>query len=67
MTTTTITDSQIRDYILTNPDHIKVTIKRNGEIHVRTNKQRGDGGNTPWSMFWGWRSDAVTDIQSQAR
>jgi hypothetical protein len=62
--TTNITDSQIREYILTNPDHIKVTIKRNGDIHVRTNKQRGDGGKTPWTMYWGDRSDAVRNIQS---
>jgi hypothetical protein len=58
-----ITNKQIRSYILADSDHEKVVIKRNGEIHVRTNRQRGDGGSTPWWMFVGYRSDIVQEIQ----
>lgn len=59
-------NAQIRDHILRNPDHLKVTIKRNGEIHVRTNKPRGDGGPTPWLMLWGSRQDAIDEINRSA-
>jgi hypothetical protein len=58
-----ITDKQIREYILADPDHEKVVIKRNGEIHVRTDRQRGDGGSTSWWMFAGHRSDIAAEIQ----
>lgn len=62
MTTTQITDSQIREYLLEDTYHEKVVIKRNGEVHVRTNRQRGDGGKSPWWMFAGYRSDIASDI-----
>ncbi len=58
-----ITDKQIREYILKDSDHEKVVIKRNGEIHVRTNRQRGDGGSIPWWMFAGDRSEIAAEIQ----
>ena len=62
-----ITDKQIREYLLReyllrDPDHIKVTIKRSGHVHVRTNRRRGDGGPTPWSMFAGLRWDIARDL-----
>jgi hypothetical protein len=64
-TTDTITDRQIREYLLEDSDHNKVVIKRNGEVHVHTDRQRGDGGRRPWWMFAGFRRDLVRDIQSR--
>ena len=58
-----ITDKQIREYLLLDPDHLKVIIKRNGQVHVRTNRPRGDGGSTPWSMFAGCREDIARDYE----
>jgi hypothetical protein len=53
-------NTKIRELILaSDSSHIKVTIKRDGQIVVRTNRQRGDGGPTPWNMYWGDRTDAV--------
>lgn len=66
MSATTVTNRQIRAYILRNPDHLKVTIKADGQILVRTNKRRGDGGPTPWTMYWGDRSDAVAMLETGA-
>ncbi len=64
-TTDTVTDKQIRKYLLEDSDHNKVVIKRNGEVHVHTDRQRGDGGRSPWWMFAGFRSDFVRDIPSR--
>jgi hypothetical protein len=56
-------NKEIRNYILgQDEDHMCVRIKRNGEIHVRTKKPPGDGGRTPWTMFYGWRNDVVREI-----
>lgn len=52
-----ITDKQIREYLLEDSDHNKVVIKRNGAVHIHTNRPRGDGGPTPWWMFAGFRCD----------
>lgn len=61
----TISDKQIREYILKDSSHEKVIIKRTGEIHVHTNRQRGDGGSTPWRMFVGHRLDIAADIAAE--
>ena len=59
----TITDKQIREYILEDLDHQKVVIRRDGQIHVYTYRQRGDGGKRPWWMLAGFRHDIVRDLQ----
>lgn len=59
---TTITDTQIRSYLLEDSRNDKVRITRNGEVHVRTDRERGDGGRRPWWMFAGFRRDLVRDI-----
>ena len=62
-----ITNKAIRAHILnSNSDHQSVTIKRDGQIIVRTNRQRGDGGSTPWKMYWGDRTDAAAQIAREA-
>lgn len=37
-------------------DKLRITAK--GEVHVHTEQQRGDGGDTPWWMFAGYLHDA---------
>ena len=59
---TTITDSQIRSYLLEDSRNDKVRITRNGAVHVHTNRERGDGGSRPWWMFAGFRRDLIRDI-----
>ena len=61
-----INNSQIRSFVLRNPDHIRATIKQDGKVIVKTNKPRGDGGPIPWAMYWGDVSDAVDMIKSEA-
>jgi hypothetical protein len=61
-----INNSSIRSFILRNPDHLRATIRRDGRIIVKTNKQRGDGGPIPWAMYWGDVSDAVDMIKADA-
>ena len=63
MTATTITDSQIREYLLNDSRNDKVRITRSGEVHVHTDRQRGDGGCRPWWMFAGFRRDLVCDVR----
>lgn len=64
----TTTNKQIRQHILRNADHVRVIIKRDGQIHVRTNRQRRDDFSKrgPWTMFWGNRCDAVEQIAHAA-
>lgn len=60
----TITDAQIRQYLLSDSRNDKVRITRTGEVHVRTDRERGDGGRRPWWMFVGFRTDLAPAIQS---
>ena len=60
----TITDAQIRQYLRGDSRNDKVRITRSGEVLVRTNRERGDGGRRPWWMFAGFRADLVREIQS---
>ena len=52
------TNSKIREYLLSDNRNSKVRITRSGDIHVRTDRQRGDGGKSPWWMFAGKITDA---------
>jgi nanoRNase/pAp phosphatase (c-di-AMP/oligoRNAs hydrolase) len=58
----TITNKHIRAYFERKSDTIKVTIRRNGNVVVRTTKRRGDGGRSPWDMLAGHRDDIAFDI-----
>lgn len=62
MTPKQVTDKQIRAFFERKSDTIKVTIRRNGDVIVRTNKRRGDGGRSPWDMYAGHREDIAFDI-----
>jgi hypothetical protein len=57
-----VTDKQIRAFFERKPDTIKVTIRRNGDVVVRTNKLRGDGVRGPWYMFAGHRDEIAFDV-----
>ena len=57
-----ITDKQIRAFFERKPDTMKVTIRRNGDVIVRTNKRRGDGVRGPWNMFAGHRDEIAFDV-----
>lgn len=52
-----MTDKQIREYLLNDNRNDKVRITRSGEVLVRTTRERGDGGRRPFWMFAGFRSD----------
>lgn len=51
------TNTLIRKHLLAQDDILKCRITRNGEVHVYTNAQRGDGGKRPW---WKLHSDVET-------
>jgi hypothetical protein len=57
-----VTDKQIRAFFERKNDTMKVTIRRNGDVVVRTNKQRGDGVRGPWNMFAGHRDEIASDV-----
>lgn len=59
---TTIKNKQIRAYFERKTDTLKVTIRRNGDVVVRTTKRRGDGGRGPWNMFAGHREDIAFEV-----
>lgn len=62
MKTMKINDKQIRSFFERKADTLKVTIRRNGDVIVRTNKRRGDGGRGPWDMYAGHRDDIAFDV-----
>jgi hypothetical protein len=51
------TNTKIRQYLLSDSRNSKVKITRSGDIHVRTDRHRGDGGKSPWWMFAGKTTD----------
>jgi len=53
-----MTKSQIRAMLMDRDDVLAVRITRDGEIHIKTDRERGDGGPTPWWMFAGRITDA---------
>lgn len=57
-----VTDKQIRAFYERKTDTLKVTIRRNGEVIVRTTKRRGDGGRVPWNMCAGHRDEIAYDV-----
>lgn len=57
-----VSDKQIRAFFERKTDTMKVTIRRDGEVIVRTNKRRGDGGRGPWNMFAGHRDEIAFDV-----
>jgi len=50
--------SEIRAMLLTDSRNLRVRITRKGEIHICTDRKRGDGGKTPWWMFAGYVGDS---------
>lgn len=64
--TAIVTDRQIREYLLEDSSNDRVRITRSGEVHVHTDRARGDGGRSPWWMFAGFRRDLVRDISNRA-
>lgn len=57
-----VTNKQIRAFFERKADTLKVTIRRNGDVIVRTTKRRGDGGRIPWDMYAGHRDDIAFDV-----
>lgn len=50
-----------RQRIMDHYDADKIRIANGRDVHVHTNRARGDGGPTPWWMFAGFLTD--TEIQ----
>lgn len=58
-----ITDRDLREYLLENPAHLRIKIRRDGGVEIQTTESRGDGGPTPWWKFAGWKDELKQQIE----
>lgn len=65
MQKSTTTDADIRDYLDHDRNTRRVRVKRTGEVMIKG--AATVGGETPhkgW-LFWGWREQAIQDIEAR--